>query len=254
MGKKSQIRREKKMETEKLIKEFRKERENEQYSWMFFWKRWTFWVIAMCLGAALTYPFVADMLPVNNINNEDKVTYTKAIMDTSMGEVTISLYSKDAPETVENFASLASDGYYDGLTFHRVIKDFMIQGGDPKGDGTGGESYWGGKFEDEINANSLGLSKEQISSLESQGYKYRNDIRSHKAEIGSIAMANSGPDTNGSQFFIVTEQDQPHLNGKHTVFGKIVSGMEVVRKIAAVETDENDKPKESVIINSIELK
>ena len=196
----------------------------------------------------------------NSKNNNDNIMGKIAIMHTNMGDIKLELNSDAAPKTVENFISLSKSGYYDGTKFHRVIQDFMIQGGDPlskdedpTNDGTGGESIWGDKFEDEINARSLGLSDEQIVALESEGYKYREDLISLKVDVGSIAMANSGPDTNGSQFFIVTEQAQPYLDGRHTVFGKVLEGMDVVRKIAAVAVDENDRPLEDVIIESIEV-
>ncbi len=139
------------------------------------------------------------------LNQENKI----AVIETNKGNIKLELFSKDAPKTVENFVKLASENFYNGITFHRVISDFMIQTGDPlskddnpSNDGTGGPGY---SFEDEIN--------------------------SHKVEVGSLAMANSGPNTNGSQFFIVTERAQPHLDGKHTVFGKVLEGMDVVISI-----------------------
>lgn len=186
---------------------------------------------------------------------------TMATIVTDFGEIKVSLNKKATPKTVENFIKLAEKNYYNGLPFHRVIRDFMVQAGDPnclapseiKQCGAGGESAWGGKFEDEINAQSLGLTTEQIKSLEAEGYKYRSDLKSHKVEIGSIAMANAGPNTNGSQFFIVTQKPQPHLNGKHTVFGMVEEGMEVVSAIAAVEVDENDRPVEEVKIKEIKV-
>ncbi len=214
-----------------------------------------------------------------------------AVMTTSMGTISIRLFPEAAPKTVYNFKKLAQQGYYDGLTFHRVIEDFMIQGGDPKGDGTGGESVWGESFEDEFNTNLVNLR-------------------------GSLAMANSGSNTNGSQFFInqagpvessfwdsmKTNYDQlkemsdeekqsvqmyygytflntdmisdtykklyeeqggnPSLDGAynafnpqrgHTVFGQVFEGMDIVDKIAAVDTDDNDKPKEDVTIEKLEI-
>ena len=214
-----------------------------------------------------------------------------AVMTTSMGKISIRLFPEAAPKTVYNFKKLAQQGYYDGLTFHRVIEDFMIQGGDPKGDGTGGESVWGESFEDEFNTNLVNLR-------------------------GSLAMANSGSNTNGSQFFInqagpvessfwdsmKTNYDQlkemsdeekqsvqmyygytflntdmisdtykklyeeqggnPSLDGAynafnpqrgHTVFGQVFEGMDIVDKIAAVDTDDNDKPKEDVTIEKLEI-
>jgi cyclophilin family peptidyl-prolyl cis-trans isomerase len=147
-----------------------------------------------------------------------------AILHTSEGDVTIELFPEDAPRTVENFTTLTRDGFYDGLVFHRVIPDFMIQGGDPRGDGTGGPGY---EFEDEFN--------------------------DHRVERGALAMANAGPNTNGSQFFIVTADACPWLDGKHTVFGNVVSGQDVVDRISAVERDSRDRPVEPVVVQSVEL-
>jgi cyclophilin family peptidyl-prolyl cis-trans isomerase len=154
---------------------------------------------------------------------------TQATITTDKGDITIELYPNDAPKTVENFTTLAKRNYYNGIIFHRVMKDFMIQTGDPTGKGTGGESAFGGAFADEIN--------------------------SHKIDVGTVAMANSGPNTNGSQFFIVTEEPQPHLDGKHTVFGKATAGMDVVRAIAAVPVDQTtQKPLTDIKIQSISIK
>jgi cyclophilin family peptidyl-prolyl cis-trans isomerase len=149
---------------------------------------------------------------------------TTATLHTSRGAISVELFDEDAPKTVENFVKLARDGFYDGVTFHRVIPDFMIQGGDPTGTGRGGPGYM---FEDEINE--------------------------HKVERGALAMANAGPDTNGSQFFIVTTDSAPWLDGKHTVFGRVSDGMDVVDAISDVERDMNDKPREDVVIERIEL-
>ncbi|GEM_PF-1351943 len=149
------------------------------------------------------------------------------VLETTMGVIKFKLFPKEAPKASENFWKLSEKGYYNGLIFHRVIKDFMIQGGDPKGDGTGGESFWGGTFADEFSD------------------KLQN-IR------GAVAMANSGPDTNGSQFFIC-QKDSPHLNNVHTVFGQVYEGMDVVDKIANVKTDKNDKPIKTVKINKVSL-
>ncbi|HET6624198.1 MAG TPA: peptidylprolyl isomerase [Gaiellaceae bacterium] len=147
-----------------------------------------------------------------------------AIMQTSEGAIELELFPDEAPKTVENFTKLASDGYYDGLTFHRVIPDFMIQGGCPRGDGTGGPGY---TFEDEFN--------------------------DHPVARGYLAMANSGPDTNGSQFFIVTADACPWLDGKHTVFGRITSGQDVADTISQVERDDRDRPLEPVLLESVQL-
>jgi cyclophilin family peptidyl-prolyl cis-trans isomerase len=147
-----------------------------------------------------------------------------ATLHTNHGPVELELHDDDAPKTVENFRKLAGDGFYDGVAFHRVIPDFMIQGGDPTGTGSGGPGY---TFEDEFN--------------------------DHKVERGALAMANAGPNTNGSQFFVVTAEATPWLDGKHTVFGRVTSGMEVVDAISQIETDANDKPREPVVIERVEL-
>jgi peptidyl-prolyl cis-trans isomerase B (cyclophilin B) len=145
-------------------------------------------------------------------------------MHTNAGAIEVELFDEDAPKTVENFRKLAGDGYYDGLIFHRVIPDFMIQGGCPEGTGTGGPGY---TFEDEFNQ--------------------------HKIIRGALAMANAGPNTNGSQFFIVTSQAAPWLDGKHTVFGQVTSGMEAVDAIEATPTGAGDRPVEDQKIERVEL-
>ena len=182
---------------------------------------------------------------------------TLAVMHTNMGDIKIKLFPEKAPKTVENFVTHSKNGYYNGLKFHRVINDFMIQGGDPRGNGTGGESIWGGSFSDEF------------------------DPELHNLR-GALSMANSGPDTNGSQFFIVQAREVPSnmleqmrdledngfpaditaayaelggtpwLDFRHTVFGQVTDGMDVVDAIAAVETN-NDVPCEDVIISSIDI-
>jgi len=149
---------------------------------------------------------------------------SKATMNTNAGPIEIEFFDADAPKTVENFRKLAGEGFYDGLTFHRVIPDFMIQGGCPQGTGTGGPGY---TFEDEPNPNS--------------------NVR------GALSMANAGPNTNGSQFFIVTTQDASFLDGKHTVFGRVVSGMEAVDAIEGTETGPGDRPVEPQVIETIVL-
>ena len=147
-----------------------------------------------------------------------------ATMTTNLGAIEIDLFDEDAPKTVGNFKELAGKGFYDGVIFHRIIKDFMIQGGDPTGTGTGGPGY---QFEDEFNE--------------------------HKIVRGALAMANAGPDTNGSQFFIVTTEAAPWLDGKHTVFGQVTGGMDVVDQIEGAETDGRDKPVSEVRIESVQL-
>ncbi|MBU2265322.1 peptidylprolyl isomerase [Patescibacteria group bacterium] len=156
------------------------------------------------------------------------LTTKTAIIQTDKGNIKLEFYPAAAPKTVANFVDLINEGFYNGLIFHRVVPGFIIQGGDPKGDGTGGPGY---TFADEINPWSVGLSEDEIKSLELEGYKYTRNVNSYKMIAGALAMANAGPNTNGSQFFIVTEQSQPHLDGRHTVFGRVIEGMEVVRQI-----------------------
>ncbi len=148
----------------------------------------------------------------------------QATMHTNHGPIEIDLFDDEAPKTVENFTKLAADGYYDGLVFHRVIKDFMVQGGCPEGTGTGGPGY---TFEDEFN--------------------------DHKVIRGALAMANAGPNTNGSQFFLVTAPAASWLDGKHTVFGQVTAGMEAVDAIEAIPTDGRDRPTEDCKIERIEM-
>jgi peptidyl-prolyl cis-trans isomerase B (cyclophilin B) len=149
---------------------------------------------------------------------------SQATISTTEGDLTFELFDADAPKTVENFRKLAAEGFYDGLIFHRVIKDFMIQGGCPEGTGTGGPDY---TFEDEFN--------------------------SHKIVRGALAMANAGPNTNGSQFFIVTADACPWLDGKHTVFGQITDGQDVMATLGNVSTDGSDRPTEPIGIAAIKL-
>src|SRR5436190_13519981 len=149
---------------------------------------------------------------------------SKATMQTNAGPIELELFDEDAPKTVENFRKLASEGFYDGLIFHRVIPDFMIQGGCPQGTGTGGPGY---TFEDEFNDN--------------------------KVVRGALAMANAGPNTNGSQFFIVTTEAAPWLDGKHTVFGQVTDGMDTVDAIEKTPTGAADRPVDPPVIESIEF-
>jgi peptidyl-prolyl cis-trans isomerase B (cyclophilin B) len=149
---------------------------------------------------------------------------SQATMHTSAGPIQLELFDEDAPKTVANFRRLAAEGFYDGLIFHRVIRDFMIQGGCPEGTGRGGPGY---TFEDEINR--------------------------HRVERGALAMANAGPDTNGSQFFLVTAQGAPWLDGKHTVFGRVSGGMDVVDAVEGVETGPGDRPVDPPTIERIDL-
>jgi cyclophilin family peptidyl-prolyl cis-trans isomerase len=149
---------------------------------------------------------------------------SRATLHTNEGAIEVELYPDDAPKTVENFEKLSREGFYEGVIFHRVIPDFMIQGGDPTGTGMGGPGY---KFEDEFNH--------------------------HPVARGALAMANAGPNTNGSQFFIVTAEATPWLDGKHTVFGKVTGGMDVVDRICQSDRDANDRPRKPVSIERVEL-
>ena len=149
---------------------------------------------------------------------------TAATLHTNHGDIAVELFDADAPKTVENFLKLARDGFYDGVIFHRIIPDFMIQGGDPTGTGTGGPGY---TFEDEFNDN--------------------------KVVRGALAMANAGPNTNGSQFFIVTTDAAPWLDGKHTVFGRVTGGMDAVDSISSTATDARDRPREDVVIERVSV-
>lgn len=192
-----------------------------------------------------------NSLELPQLNPEVAENEALVEMVTTEGNIKIKLFPEQAPKTVENFLTHAKDGYYDGVIFHRVINNFMIQGGDPDGTGMGGESIWGDSFEDEIS---------------NQLYNLR----------GALSMANAGPGTNGSQFFIVQNKEDmsdgllaedvptkiidayanggtPHLDGKHTVFGQVVEGMDVVDKIAAAETEAGDKPAKDIKIKNINI-
>ncbi|MBI1833978.1 MAG: peptidylprolyl isomerase [Candidatus Andersenbacteria bacterium] len=215
--------------------------------------------------------------PTDNLtsNIEPMNQVVDATIKTSKGDIVVRLDGTRAPLTVGNFVKLANENFYDGTTFHRVIPDFMIQGGDPLSKdqtkraqhGMGDPGY---SFKDEINADSYGLDKQKIKDLlepeqlsqlppeaqemtvkqlyEVQGYEYTTEFESLPLVRGTIAMANSGPNTNGSQFFIITAESTPHLNGRHTPFGTVVSGMDVADAITAVEADENSNPLEPITI------
>ena len=150
---------------------------------------------------------------------------TTATLHTSEGEIEVELFAEDAPKTVENFTRLAGEGFYDGLIFHRVIPDFMIQGGDPTGTGSGGP-----------------------------GYTFADEPNEHRVVRGALAMANAGPNTNGSQFFIVTTEEAPWLDGKHTVFGRVTNGTDVADAISEVARDARDRPYEDVVLERIEIR
>lgn len=171
----------------------------------------------------LTTPKEAVVQSPEKIESDDNNILVD--LETNYGIIKLKLFPDRAPQTVDNFTKLVSKGFYNGLTFHRVIKDFMIQGGDPNGDGTGGPGY---TFPDEI-----------------------NDLKLIK---GRLAMANSGPNTNGSQFFIVTAESTPWLDGLHTVFGEVIEGREVIEKISSAPVDEKDRPVEQVVIEKVIIK
>ena len=173
---------------------------------------------------SLTVFFVTILL-AQFIEASDRPKYLT--LETNYGDITVELFYDSAPKTCDNFVGLAKKGYYNGVTFHRVIPDFMIQGGDPTGTGRGGQSIYGQKFKDEIDPK-----------------------RKHDSP-GVLSMANAGKDTNGSQFFI-TLAPTPHLNGKHTVFGKVTKGLDVLQKIGKVKT-RNDRPEVPVVIKKIKI-
>lgn len=180
---------------------------------------------------------VVNNTPMKTLDGQEDLfaQYSQALIKTNYGDITVKLYGEDSPVTVNNFLNLAKQGFYNGTKFHRVIKDFMIQGGDPLSKGTD-TSVWGTGGPD---------------------YRFNDEFNSHKLVAGSLAMANAGANTNGSQFFIVTAESTPWLDGRHTNFGEVTGGMDVVKKIEAVETVNpavhDDRPVKDVIINSIEL-
>lgn len=168
----------------------------------------------------------------NKSEEEDLASqYNQVIIKTNFGDITVEFYGDDSPLTVNNFLTLAQKGFYDNTKFHRMIKDFMIQGGDPN------------SKDDDWSNDGMG----------GPGYKFNDEFNEHKLVRGSLAMANSGSNTNGSQFFIVTAEATPWLDGKHTNFGFVINGMEVVDKIEAMNVNENDHPMDDIIIEEIEL-
>ncbi|GMU95173.1 MULTISPECIES: peptidylprolyl isomerase [Ignavibacterium] len=180
---------------------------------------------------ALVLVFIANqiLLPQQKKDKKKMVdSMTVAIIQTNMGTIEIELFADKTPKTVENFVGLANKGYYNGVIFHRVIDNFMIQGGDPTGTGRGGQSLWGGKFEDEF-----------VPELKHNG-------------AGILSMANAGPNTNGSQFFI-TLKETPWLDGRHTVFGKVIKGMDVVQAIGKVPTNQQDRPLKDVVMEKVTI-
>lgn len=168
-----------------------------------------------------------------NTNTMPEETITQATFKTSMGDITVKFFADESPQTVANFVKLAKEGFYDNTKFHRVIKDFMIQGGDPLSKDNSSAAMWG---------------------TGGPGYAFADEFNQHKIVKGSLAMANSGPNTNGSQFFIVTAEATPWLDGAHTNFGQVTAGMDVVDAIGVTPTGARDVPVTPVVINSIELK
>ncbi|WP_304143894.1 peptidylprolyl isomerase [Ignavibacterium album] len=180
---------------------------------------------------ALVLVFVANQILFSQQKKDKKKmvdSITVAIIQTNMGTIELELYADKTPKTVENFVGLANKGYYNGVIFHRVIDNFMIQGGDPTGTGRGGLSLWGGKFEDEF-----------VPELKHNG-------------AGVLSMANAGPNTNGSQFFI-TLKETPWLDGRHTVFGRVIKGMDVVQAIGKVPTNQQDRPLKDVVMEKVTI-
>ncbi len=219
-------------------------------------------VIGIIVSKSTSYQGAKEVSADDDLAVEVKETIDKsdfkiadfALIDTSKGRIIVELYSDNAPKTVTNFVTLANRGYYDNLIFHRVVKNFVIQGGDPLGNGSGGESIYGEPFEDEINAESLELTAEMIAMYEDlYKFKYRTDITTKKIEKGTLAMANQGiAKTNTSQFFIVTGDIDGMLDGKHTPFGRVVEGSDVVNSINELEVDgRTERPVELITISRI---
>lgn len=175
-----------------------------------------------------TEPMTVDPNSFENLTEK----YSSAVISTNLGDITVKFYNDDSPHTVNNFMNLAKLGYYNETRFHRVIKDFMIQGGDPN------------SRDDDWTTHGIG----------GPGYKFNDEINKHELVKGSFAMANAGLNTNGSQFFIVTAESTPWLDGKHTNFGYVTDGLDIVEKIQLVEVNQNDHPIDDVTINSIELR
>ena len=197
-------------------------------------KKYIISAVILILISLSAYYFI-DQLKTEDNNMEEtsenfkEVLNLRAALETNMGNIMIEFYPKDAPKTVTNFIGLAKKGYYDGVSFHRVVSGFVIQGGDPTGTGAGGDSIYGGDFEDELNPNTESYQRGYLK--------------------GAVAMANRGPDTNSSQFFIMLENKS--LPNLYTIFGKVVAGDDIVQNIGRVKVGANDKPLEPVIINKV---
>lgn len=195
---------------------------------------WVFWILI--LGVAVWY-FGFYPTNVSNTSSADQnqkqiiqeKTMTTVTLKTNLGDIKLELFDKDAPKTVANFIKLSKEGFYNGTRFHRVIKDFMIQGGDPNSK----DDNWSN------------------DGMGDPGYKFEDEFNSNKLVRGVLAMANAGPNTNGSQFFIVTAQETPWLDGKHTAFGRVIEGMDIVDKIESLKTYENDNPRGAATVGSV---
>ena len=232
MGKAQKLKEQKKLE--KVIQEEDKQKKRKKRNTLSF-----FIILVLIIAIGLIFYF--------SYSGKEK-SIIRVVIETNKGDIELELYKDIASKTVENFIKLTNEEFYNGIKFHRVVENFIIQGGDPLSkdddplnDGAGGPGY---TFEDEINPESLGLSDETIKSLEAEGYIFNYNLKSIPHEVGVISMANSGPNTNGSQFFIITAEAQPHLNGRHTVFGKVIEGMGVVQEI-----EQGDIMKKVEIIN-----
>lgn len=192
---------------------------------------WIFWVLALALVVWYFAFYRANVASQPQPESKKINKMQTAILKTNLGDIKIELFEKDAPKTAANFVKLAKEGFYNGTRFHRVIKDFMIQGGDPNSK----DDNWSN------------------DGMGDPGYKFEDEINSNKLVRGVLAMANSGLNTNGSQFFIVTAESTPWLDGKHTAFGRVIEGVDVVDKIEALKIYENDNPRGGVTVNSVEV-
>lgn len=212
MGRAQKLKQQRKIEREEQAK-LKKKKQTKQV------------IIGLAIFVLVVLVIIGIVSLVNYVKEKD---IRRVIIETEKGDIKLELYLKAAPKTVENFIKLTQEGFYDGLTFHRVVENFVIQGGDPNGDGTGGPGY---TFEDEINPVALNLTLQKTKELEQIGYKFTLGLESIHHETGVISMANSGPNTNGSQFFIIIGPTQPELDGRHTAFGRVYEGMGVARSI-----------------------
>ncbi len=216
MGKIQKIKQQRKIE-QQLLSEAKRQR-----------KKRIIWLSSLILIVLAVFLVVFKYTKLEKADLSSKVN-SVAVLETNQGIIKFEMFKNDAPKTVENFIKLANQGFYDGVKFHRVIKGFMIQTGDPN------------SKDDDWSDDGLG----------GPGYTFEDEINQHKLVRGSVAMANAGPNTNGSQFFIVTAQATPWLDGKHTVFGQVIEGMEVVDKIESVPTNKDDHPLKDIIIEKV---